>query len=318
MEKKKIVIMIIIFALLLCFIINHLINPVILKHKTLISSNFNIKYTNNDSFNECFYIFSNKKLASIKRKTNNNLNSLIFNNIHILPIPNKKFSVRISLTRQPRGMKGPEDPRFFFFREQLYIIYNDGCYNDKIRLFLFNLNTSKEIELKYSQSQNVEKNWVPLIYGNKFYISYSINPHVILNVDMEDNIGLCSNFYSNEVIDYPHNIYGGTVFIYISQINKFLSICHTYTKGFGSHKRLYYNIAVLVNCDKNFSVSKISKPFLFFENQQYLLPWKGQSVEYAIGLQIIENNLLISLGVDDVKSYLISYKVDDFLYDVFN
>lgn len=308
-----------ILIIILCFIINHLINPKILKYKKLNSSNFIIKYSDNNSLNKCFYILSNR-VFSIKRKLDilKMENSLILNNTYTVPISKKKFLIHISLARQPRIVKGPEDPRFFSFRDQIYIIYNDGTYNDKIRLFLFNLNTNKEIELKYSESQNIEKNWTPLIHKNNLYISYSINPHIILKVDMNDNIGLCSKIFSNKVIDYPHSIYGGTVFIYIPHINKFLSICHTYTKGFGAHKRLYYNIAVLVNCDKNFSVFKISKPFLFFENQQYLFPWKLQNVEYPIGLQIIENNLLISLGVDDIKTFLISYNVDDFLYDVFS
>jgi hypothetical protein len=41
----------------------------------------------------------------------------------------------------------------------------------------------REVPLRYGEANRIERNWVPFEHGGALFVSYSINPHVVLEVD---------------------------------------------------------------------------------------------------------------------------------------
>ncbi|MEM8629571.1 MAG: hypothetical protein AAGF04_05875 [Chlamydiota bacterium] len=93
-----------------------------------------------------------------------------------------------------------EDARLFLFRDKIYLIYNDNrdVKNPGVKqrrdIFITELYkngstyfTKRAIKLisedDYSQ-QNWQKNWVPIIWNEELLISYTLDPHKVLKVDL--------------------------------------------------------------------------------------------------------------------------------------
>ena len=83
---------------------------------------------------------------------------------------------------------GPEDPRLFYHKGEMYILINE--LNDKKQRHMFiskidinNLTYGKKIEICKSLSTDFEKNWGPFIYKGKLHMIYDINPLKIFEFD---------------------------------------------------------------------------------------------------------------------------------------
>jgi predicted GH43/DUF377 family glycosyl hydrolase len=113
-----------------------------------------------------------------------------------------------------------EDARFFSYKNRIFLIYNDNLeVIDPTRsqrrdmfiteLFDFDGNYELSIPLKliyppgYDQ-QLWQKNWTPFVYNDTLYLSYSINPHLILLPNLKT--GEC---YKSHETSFPSTwIYG--------------------------------------------------------------------------------------------------------------
>ena len=104
----------------------------------------------------------------------------------------KEFKNRI-IVHQKQITEGPEDPRLFYFKGEVYILVNEIDDMDKkprkrlMYLSPINLNTlnykrSKSLVCE-SLSTNFEKNWGPFIYKDKLHMLYDINPLKIMEVN---------------------------------------------------------------------------------------------------------------------------------------
>ena len=83
---------------------------------------------------------------------------------------------------------GPEDPRLFYHKGEVYILINE--LNDKKQRHMFiskidinNLTYGKKTEICKSLSTDFEKNWGPFIYKGKLHMIYDINPLKIFEFD---------------------------------------------------------------------------------------------------------------------------------------
>lgn len=108
----------------------------------------------------------------------------------IVKDPNLKFYEQVGKII-PHGEKvlvGPEDPRLFYHKNDIYILINE--LNDKKQRHMFiskidlkNLTYGDKIEICKSLSTDIEKNWGPFIYKNKLHMIYDINPLKIFELD---------------------------------------------------------------------------------------------------------------------------------------
>lgn len=312
-------IIILYFILLIIYILKLSAPDTLIFKNGLINYNILIK---NNSFNECFYLLNNNFISTKRHKIVGELRQyILFNDsINVVKLNTIKLNNKInlinniSIKRGPRGCNGPEDPRIIELNNEIILIYNDiidGC----IKLCLYNLNSKNNKILEYDEASKIEKNWSPFIYNNELYVSQHINPHIILKVDIDT--GKCDKVYSNEKYEYKYKIYGGTPSILFEQLDFYFGIAHTNTLGFLGHKRNYYCIGYLFNSKPPFNLIKVSELFTFFNRNDEHTIFTYQNVEFPIGLQKVNDDLLISLGINDKISYLLKINYNKLFSQIF-
>jgi predicted GH43/DUF377 family glycosyl hydrolase len=292
---------------------------------TLVFNNGLINYDiliKNNSFNECFHLINNNIISTKRHIKYGELRQyiLLSNNTDVIKLDTIKYNNKyiflknFSIKRGPRGFNGPEDPRIIELNNELILLYND-LIDSNIRMCLYNLNSKNNKILEYDEASKVEKNWSPFIYNNELYVSQHINPHIILKVDTQT--GKCNKIYSNIKKNYKYNISGGTPSILIDKLGLYFGIAHTNTLGFLDHKRNYYCIGYLFNAKPPFNLIKVSEPFTFFKRNDDHTILTYQNVEFPIGLQKVDDDLFISLGINDKISYLLKINYNKLFSQIF-
>ena len=133
--------------------------------------------------------------------------------------------------------EGPEDPRLFYYKNDIYILINQ--LNDKKKRHMFiskvdlnNLTYGDKIEICKDLSTDFEKNWGPFIHKNKLYMIYDINPLKIFELDDNFNCKQVCNLNDNILKkfseSYPHldfHIRNSTNLIPIGN-NQYLGLGH--------------------------------------------------------------------------------------------
>tara|TARA_B100001094_G_scaffold278860_1_gene288660 strand:+ start:1568 stop:2848 length:1281 start_codon:yes stop_codon:yes gene_type:complete len=133
--------------------------------------------------------------------------------------------------------EGPEDPRLFYHKNDIYILINQ--LNDKKKRHMFiskvdlkNLTYGDKIEICKDLSTDFEKNWGPFIHKNKLYMIYDINPLKIFELDDNFNCKQVCNLNDNILKkfseSYPHldfHIRNSTNLINIGN-NQYLGLGH--------------------------------------------------------------------------------------------
>ena len=103
---------------------------------------------------------------------------------------NLKYSDQVGkiIPHGEKILEGPEDPRLFYHKGDIYILINE--LNDKKQRHMFiskidleSLTYGDKIEICKSLSTDFEKNWGPFIYKNKLHMIYDINPLKIFEFD---------------------------------------------------------------------------------------------------------------------------------------
>jgi predicted GH43/DUF377 family glycosyl hydrolase len=116
----------------------------------------------------------------------------------------KAISVPALLNTRCEGSKTPsqaEDARFFSYKNRIFLIYNDNlevtCPQRSQRRDMFiaelfdrdgHYELSLSLKLIYPPEYNQQlwqKNWTPFVYNDTLYLSYSINPHLVLIPDLK-------------------------------------------------------------------------------------------------------------------------------------
>ena len=110
----------------------------------------------------------------------------------------KEFKNRI-VVHQKEASDGPEDPRLFYYKDDIFILVNE-LDNDNRRLMYLAVIDVDTLNYKIpktlvceSQSTNFEKNWGPFTYKNKLHMLYDINPLKIFEVDGHYNCKMVTN-----------------------------------------------------------------------------------------------------------------------------
>ena len=203
--------------------------------------------------------------------------------------------------------QGFEDPRVFSFQNMPWIICYFRGKNFPYRtlvdtskfghyIVIFPIDMSRDpILLDYRQRKKIEKNWMPFQYEDNLYIVYSIFPHKILSVDLDS--GLCTDVYETKSKSpFLNEIGNGAPPVFFEKGDCMLGIAHIRgsIEGEMTRKNFFY----LFQKSPPFSIISVSnifnlaKPFV--------------NIEFASGLLVDGDNILISYGVDDCYGSIIS------------
>ena len=118
------------------------------------------------------------------------LNKILYIDQNILKNKDKKFKeVGKIIPHGEKMLEGPEDPRLFYYKNDIYILVNELTKDKKRHMFVSKIDvenltydTNKK-DLCKSLSTNFEKNWGSFMYKNKLHMLYDIIKLKILEVD---------------------------------------------------------------------------------------------------------------------------------------
>jgi len=181
---------------------------------------------------------------------------------------------------EDRIFSGAEDPRYFWRRDQLGIIFNALCRDGTRRIFIYFVHLDHCIKLQTPgfTLRDIEKNWTVLVVGDVIYVVYSFNPPILFRLD-DDKTGFCSMvsecaFVLSGPIEplYP---YGGS------------SLClwgWPYFIGL-VHSRSPYRPAFIVFDAEEMRVVAVGEPFSVPEPVE-AIKWRGRDVQYPYHLEV--------------------------------
>ncbi len=293
---------------------NFSINPSIVyfNNKYIISSreinyNYHLDYDYSDWSGPNIYsnnfIFIVNNLDDLKNK-----NYILHKKINFNLSPNFKFYDNFFM--------GFEDLRLFIYDNKLFGICTAKFTNDKnlnemcLCYFDDNYDVYNICILNNYNNHINQKNWCPFVnnQNNKLQFLYSNNPttqiltfdtsnnNCILDYNIQNNINT-SFFRGNSKLIWlnneKENITG-----YLYMIHEVANIQLNHPNKF---RRYYYHRFVLL--DTNFNIIKLSPLFFLLDN----------TIEFVCGLEYDENNnnIIITFGYEDKKSYLINFNFSD-------
>tara|TARA_A100001035_G_scaffold190715_1_gene152300 strand:- start:4926 stop:5939 length:1014 start_codon:yes stop_codon:yes gene_type:complete len=202
---------------------------------------------------------------------------------------------------------GLEDARLVFWNEKYYGVgvRRDTTTNGQGRMEFSELEINKsnvkeinrnriEVEDKTSYC---EKNWMP-IKDKPFYFIKWTNPTQIVKVDLDNNSSH-TVFLSDTTYNLPLDIRGGSQLIPWDD-NTYLAIVHECKfipeNSNGYKDADYFHKFIIWNSD--WSIKYISESFNFMTAK----------TEFCIGLEQVEDNIIIVFGFQDNGCYAIKFK----------
>lgn len=209
---------------------------------------------------------------------------------------------------------GLEDARVVRWNNKLYIsgvrrdIIDDGEGRMELCEIEWNENSIKEVtrdRILPPKSSYLEKNWMPILDMPYHYVKWS-NPLEIVKVDPNTKKtqsapkGDITTIPSKSVINKSFTIYGIRDQRGGSQVIPFqegrvaiLHECDFFYNDNNKKDSHYYHRFIF--WDKDWNVTKISKPFKFMDTQ----------IEFCVGLAQNGDDFLISFGYQDNASYVL-------------
>lgn len=160
------------------------------------------------------------------------------------------------------------------------------------------INVEKLIPLIGPDPSRCEKNWLPFLQDNQLHVLYSYNPLIIYKPNIDVPFSMINNAVLTKRIASNHDLsrFSGSA-APIEFDDGYLVLVH---ETIHTDQRNY--IHRFVYLDKDFNITKVSKPFIYFH--------KG--IEYCCGMTIDHSgkNLLMPVGVEDREAFLCSVDLD--------
>jgi len=219
---------------------------------------------------------------------------------------------------------GLEDARLVYWDNKYYAcgVRRDTKTNGEGRMELSELEINengptpsvlsvKEVNRNRIQVENInsycEKNWMPIKNKPFHFIKWS-NPTEVVTVDLKTNSSK-SIFRSDKTHDLPLDLRGGSQLIPWEN-NTYLAIVHEckfIPKNHNGYKdSAYYHRFVIWNDD--FTINHISERFNFMT----------ASIEFCIGLEEVNNNIVLIFGFQDNGCYILKINKQKFKNILFN
>ena len=213
-------------------------------------------------------------------------------------------------------ISGFEDPRLIAIKDVLYIIVNSQsnakCYSE---MYLIKLKLSKIKEAsgtikinqitKLSYNENVdnhEKNWMPFVKDDKLMFVYSLNPHIILETNLQT--GQCKKIAETENKEVSKDLRGSSQArpYVINDKNVYVGVGHIKHSTFAYLTQIYTFAA-----EKPYGIVSQTPMFVI---KNTVNPEKV-GVQFVSGLEIIGDTAYITYGEDDCDSKLLKIKMSN-------
>lgn len=190
-----------------------------------------------------------------------------------------------------------EDARLFKFDGRTFVIFTrlktiDPYETDMVIADLSGV-TPREIILQYGASKAVEKNWVVnATLGDDLYMSYSLNPHVVLKVDVAT--GVCTKAFETFNNNISGELRGSSQMISFNE-TYLIAVVHTTSPVLSWPFRLYRHRFCAFESAPPFRCVSVGPWFRFpkvFKDSR-------DSIQFCCGLAAHNDGYLISYGVAD-------------------
>ena len=201
---------------------------------------------------------------------------------------------------------GMEDPRVFTFQNELWIYFHYRGYRNNRFVHvpaIFKMSTPNDIiYLGYNGMSEIEKNWMPFEYKHELYFEYSIHPRMILKCNHVS--GKCTLVHSSNYKNpLGKHVGGGAPAQPVTIDNKlyYLGIGHTRKNA---PKTLRKNFFYFFKGEFPFNIVGMSDEFDIHPDND---------IEFASGLVVTNNKVLVSVGIQDCYSILCKYDLNNVL-----
>ena len=212
-----------------------------------------------------------------------------------------------------------EDPRVLVYNDKIYVscaTYTHDAFHlvhQKMLVFDKDFNHIDNIHFKYGfnginlkENTGIEKNWTFFVHQDKLMCIYKLSPHMVLEFDWNGNLLTeyitHNSFQSNWKYGIPR---GGTNPIY--KDGYYISFFHSHIY-WGNGKRRYFMGNYKFNSVPPFNIiEKSNKPILWGnEKDERIYPKENPLVVFPCGAILDEDKCLISLGVNDEKTAILT------------
>jgi len=213
------------------------------------------------------------------------------------------------------SFSGPEDPRAFLYQDRPYIIFNmkhDGPPGRS--MFVYNINDHELIHLRVNFSlEREQKNWSPLIFRDKLFFVYNLDPLFILHCEPP----LCLPWYcgiSNHLpIDIPHILRGGTPFVHYKN-SYYVSFAHL--RFFSELHQLFIYRSVLVvlfmGDDPHIVYMGNLNDFEYFREGKESIPIQENSIQFPYGFEWEQGKRCALVGISHQDRKPLSIRICGF------
>jgi tetratricopeptide (TPR) repeat protein len=201
--------------------------------------------------------------------------------------------------RKVTSIVGLEDCRLFNYKGNLWVFsttYDTHpfataqslCKIQNQQVSSGSLQVEKLIPLKGPDPKRCEKNWLPFILKDELHAIYGYDPLTIMKINPDT--GECK-IVKSEVQEHDFSFFRGSA-PPIAFDGGSLILVHEVAFG----KQRYY-LHRFVYLDQDLNITKVSKPFTFFQ----------QGIEYCCGMAIDHEgkNCILSVGIDDKEAHLL-------------
>ena len=212
-----------------------------------------------------------------------------------------------------------EDPRVLVHDDKIYVscaTYVHEAFHlvhQKMLVFDKDFNHIDNIHFKYGfnginlkENTGIEKNWTFFVYNDRLMCIYKLSPHTVLEFDWNGNLLTeyitHNSFQSNWKYGIPR---GGTNPIY--KDGYYISFFHSHIY-WGKGKRRYFMGHYKFNSIAPFDIIETSNKFILMgsEKDERMYPEENPLVVFPCGAILDDDKCLVSLGVNDEKTAIIT------------
>lgn len=233
-----------------------------------------------------------------------------FQHIGIVEL-DKNFKAKGPSTQCPHFGRSAADPRLVWIGSQIYLIFGSCPLNAPhtaagavLCMSRITQTSSGFIVDPFTylsvafQNPKWEKNWVPFEYNEKLYLSYTIDPHVVIT---PYNEGICKEVCRSTATGLQWNwgtLRGGTPAVFVD--DQYLGFFHSSKSG-RNKVRYYYIGAYTFEARPPFRLTAISSKPL--EHRDFYTtpktPLTSAKVLFPCGIVAKENTIYVSYGEND-------------------
>lgn len=215
-----------------------------------------------------------------------------------------------------------EDARIFMQNNRIYLVYNDNqevvntSIKDRRDMYIAELVSLggqyvllPAVRLFHEKKlalRTWEKNWIPFVWNDTIMLSYSINPHEVLDINLE--LGECiTSYITSSIIDWKWgSLRGGTPALLVD--GEYLAFFHTSKEQISEaadNKTMwhYYMGAYTFSANPPFEVTQISS-IPIIDKTFYTVSDSPKRVIYPGGYAVSGSTIYLAYGKDDQEVWI--------------